>query len=168
MVVLFRLAVRMLAVPFRPRRGILEESVLTLRVWPNDLDLNLHLNNGRYLSLMDIGRMDLLARPGLLFPSLRRRWLPLLGEAKIRFLKPLPPFARFELRSRLLTWDEKWFYIEQVFQRNGEVMAIAHVRGLLRGPHGNVPPADILALGGFDPTPPEKPELVRRWREDGR
>jgi len=27
-----------------------------LRVWPNDLDLNIHVNNGRYLALADIGR----------------------------------------------------------------------------------------------------------------
>jgi hypothetical protein len=32
--------------------GILDSSVLTFRVWPNDLDINLHMNNGRYLTIM--------------------------------------------------------------------------------------------------------------------
>src|SRR5262249_9464645 len=28
-----------------------------LRVWPNDLDFNIHANNARYLALADIGRI---------------------------------------------------------------------------------------------------------------
>src|SRR6185503_3961101 len=45
---------------FGPKYSDLKhESNLSLRVWPNDLDLNIHVNNGRYLTLMDLGRMDL-------------------------------------------------------------------------------------------------------------
>ena len=33
-----------------------------MRVLPNDLDLLWHMNNGRYLSLMDQGRVDLMVR----------------------------------------------------------------------------------------------------------
>jgi hypothetical protein len=32
----------------RPRIGILDETVVHLRVWPEDLDFNLHMNNSRY------------------------------------------------------------------------------------------------------------------------
>jgi hypothetical protein len=35
---------------------------LSLRVWPIDLDVLGHMNNGVYLSIMDLGRMDLLVR----------------------------------------------------------------------------------------------------------
>jgi acyl-CoA thioesterase FadM len=47
------------------RRGpldLLGESVVRFRVWPGDLDFNLHMNNGRYLTLMGLGRLDLMAR----------------------------------------------------------------------------------------------------------
>lgn len=30
-------------------------SIVTFRVWPHDLDLSVHMNNGRYLTLMDLG-----------------------------------------------------------------------------------------------------------------
>jgi hypothetical protein len=33
-----------------------ESSLLTFRVWPHDLDISLHLNNGRYLTLMAMAR----------------------------------------------------------------------------------------------------------------
>src|ERR1700722_1818593 len=35
---------------------------VSLRVWPNDLDVNFHVNNGRYLALADIGRLHWFVR----------------------------------------------------------------------------------------------------------
>ncbi len=61
MYVYARLFKALLAAWRAPKLGILETSVLRFRVWPNDLDFNFHLNNGRYLTLMDIGR-DLLPK----------------------------------------------------------------------------------------------------------
>ncbi len=49
-----------------PRRGLLEPSRAAFRVLPNDCDLNFHMNNGRYLSFMDLGRVHLMAQTGLL------------------------------------------------------------------------------------------------------
>ena len=91
------------------------EDALALRVWPNDIDFNFHMNNARYLSAMDYGRMHLLARAGLLEPILRSRWQPLVGAVWVTYRRSLPAFARFTLTSRLVCWDERWFYIEQIF-----------------------------------------------------
>src|SRR5215469_7427245 len=57
-----------------PRLGILDEDRLDMRVWPNNIDFNLHMNNARYLSLMDYGRMHLLARTQVLTHVIRSRW----------------------------------------------------------------------------------------------
>ena len=62
---LLRLLRVLIAARFRGRIDVLDESVLNLVVWPTDLDLNLHMNNGRYLSVMDLGRIDHVARTGL-------------------------------------------------------------------------------------------------------
>lgn len=133
-----------------PRRGLLEPSVLEFRVWPVDLDTNLHLNNGRYLSLMDLGRWDLLLRAGLVGALLRRRWLPMVARAEIRYLRPLGPFRHYALETRLARWDAKWIFIAQRFLRGDQVHAEAQIQGLLRGPKGNVPPEAVLALAGVD------------------
>lgn len=42
----------------------LDTSVLKMRTWPGDLDINFHMNNGRYLTLMDLGRFNLTIRSG--------------------------------------------------------------------------------------------------------
>lgn len=61
---LIRFALTLLAAARRGGLGLPDESHLAMRVWPTDLDVQRHMNNGRYLSLMDLGRMDLLVRSG--------------------------------------------------------------------------------------------------------
>ena len=148
-----------------PPRGRAAESLLHMRVMPGDLDINLHMNNGRYLTLMDLGRFDLMVRAGLGRPAWRNRWRPLLGSAMIRFRRSLGPFQKFQLRTRLVCWDERWFVFEQRFESGGRIHAVAHARGLFRDRQGSVPPARTLAaIGIHDPSPPA-PDYVSRWAE---
>ena len=59
----FRLAFLILSSVFRPKIDpVAETSHLRFRVWPHDLDTSMHLNNGRYWTLMDLGRADLMLR----------------------------------------------------------------------------------------------------------
>lgn len=141
----------------------LSESVLSFRVWPGDLDFFGHMNNGRYLSLMDSGRWDIMGRLGLI-PILRRnRCISVLGGATIQYQRPLAPFQRFRLQSRIVGWDAKWFYIEQRFEAEGRTVATAWVRGLIRAPGRSVPTREVLEWLGLSLASPELPEPVRRW-----
>jgi acyl-CoA thioesterase FadM len=148
---------------FRKKLHPLSESVVHLRVWPNDLDLNLHLNNGRFLTIMDLGRLDLLLRADLLVHLVRHRWQPLVGAANIRFRQSLPPFAKFKLRTKIVAWDEKWFYIEQRFERKNRLIATAHVKALFRSPTGNVTPDEVFGLLKVNIDPPTIPKNVQQW-----
>lgn len=163
---IFRLLRLLLAAALRRTRiDLLDEAVLPLRAWPTDLDLNLHLTNSRYLSMMDLGRIDLLARAGVLGPLVRRRWQPLVGSVAVRYHRPIDPMQRFTLKTRLLCWDEKWFYIEQRFEVNGRLATLAYVRGLFRGPQGNVRPQEVLAAGGQpERASPPPPAVVAEWQ----
>ena len=142
----------------------LEESVIHLRVWPNDLDPNLHLTNGRYFALMDLGRMDLAVRCGLGRILVRKRWKPMVASVHIRFRRPLPPWSRFELRTRLVGWDAKWLFLEHTFTLKGHIMTRALIKGVVSSPQGLVPPSrmgELLAPGLETPMDPE--QLSRWW-----
>jgi acyl-CoA thioesterase FadM len=161
---LFLLLLRMLR---QARRGVLDDSRVCLRVLPNDCDINLHMNNGRYLSIMDLGRVHLLGQIGLLPIIFRNRWMPVLAAAEINFIRPLKPLQKFDLVTRVVTWDEKYVYIEQLFEARGELCAHAFVRGLFLGPAGRVGNATVLAQLGYHGAPPEMPEELRMWVELG-
>lgn len=140
----FRLLYQLLLAPWRTRIQVQDCSSLMFRCWPSDLDFNLHMNNGRYLTLMDLGRLDLVARTGLLGTMLKRRWRPVLGAAHIRFLKPIGPGQLFRLESRVLKREGKWFHMEQRFYLGETLAAEAQVKALFLGPAGSVQAAEVL------------------------
>ncbi|MBI3045315.1 MAG: thioesterase family protein [Betaproteobacteria bacterium] len=139
---LFLLLFRLIGLP---RTGPLEESRVAFRVLPNDCDVNLHMNNGRYLSFMDLGRVHLVAQIGLLPVILRRQWRAALGAAEINFIRALAPFQKFELVTRLVTWDDKYAYMEQRFESGGVLCAHAIVKGLFLDARGKVSNSTVVA-----------------------
>ena len=140
---------------WRSAMQALDTSVITLRVLPNDLDLNRHMNNGRFLTIMDLGRMDLLKRTGIFDLLIKNRWMPIVGTATIDFQRPLKLWQKYELHTRILGWDEKWIYLEQTFYSNEKIIAIGEIKGLLRGKDGNIPPQDIIDTASPGISSPE-------------
>lgn len=86
-----------------------QESVINLRCWPNDLDPYLHMNNGRFLTIMDLGRVDLVLRSGLGKVFRQNKWWPVVAAVSIRFKRSIPAMARFQLRTRLVGWDDRGY-----------------------------------------------------------
>jgi len=61
------------------------------------LDFNVHVNNGRYLALADIGRIHWFLRTGVLGVAREHRAFPILGDAIATFRHDLKLFQRFEI-----------------------------------------------------------------------
>jgi acyl-CoA thioesterase FadM len=151
----------------RPLRqqGLLDPDRLTMHVWPSGIDFNLHLNNARYLSVMDYGRMRLLARTRLLKDVLRARWTPLVGAVWMTYRRSLPLFARYTLDTRLVCWDERWFYMEQTFTGAQGLAAVGWVKAALRGQDGIVAPQTVLEAIEPGIVSPPIPEAIATWNE---
>lgn len=160
----FRILTVLWSLRRRPRLEMLETSVLEFRVFPNDLDINFHMNNGRYLTLMDLGRLDLVARTGLGKEALRLRWRPIVGSAFINFRKELNPLQKFRLESRILGWVGRWFYIQQRFYRDDVLCAEAVVKALMADKNGPMEARKILDTVGFDePSPVVEEKIIERF-----
>jgi acyl-CoA thioesterase FadM len=163
MVLFFRIIILITKNFFRTRSGVLDESRMRLRVWPTDMDLNFHLNDGRYMSLAGLGRIDLMLRSGLLRRAMKRGWYPVVAAAIIRYRREIKWLEKFELRSRIVGWDKKWTYFEHRFEKDGELAAIAYARGVIRNREGAVPTSDVMALvGHLEPSPP-LPDIVGKF-----
>lgn len=137
-----------------PRIGLFDEDIVRLHVWPQDIDFNVHLNNSRYLSFMDYGRVHSWASTGILDQTVRNGWKPLAGSISITYRRSLGFLASFELVTRNVCWDDKWFYQEHVFRFKEGLSAIAWVKVLFRGKEGNIAPqqiVDTIAPGTVSP-----------------
>lgn len=144
----------------------LAPSRLNMRAWLNDIDLFGHVNNGRYLTLMDLGRLHLVMCSGLLPVMRERGWHAAAAAVEIRFKRPLKLGQRFTLVTELVDWDAAWFVFEQRFEAGGKVCARALVQAQFRLRRGRVPTAEALAAIGADTLhPPAHGRLVGRIAE---
>jgi acyl-CoA thioesterase FadM len=150
-----------------PRLGPCETP---MRVWPNDLDILRHMNNGRYCTLMDLGRVDLMVRNGVWAHLNRRGWYPVVVAQTIYFRRSLKLAERFVMRTTVLGWDEKHFIMEQAFCRANDPLdqpvAVGHVKArILQKTGGGVGVAQMLPLIGLaaDTESPELPEWLENW-----
>ncbi len=158
---LLRLLLMLMSASRRGPLTPLQTSSVAMIVWPTDLDVQMHMNNGRYLSLMDLGRIDMLIRSGFAQEARRRGWFPLVGTSLMDYRRPLLVFERYRLQTKLLGWDEKWFVFEQRFSRNGRMMASGLVKATIRGVDGGVSTADALAsIGITQPSPALPPQAA--------
>lgn len=143
-------------------------STLNFHVWPLDLDTSLHMNNGRYWTLMDLGRTDLMLRSGLWRDVLRHGWTPVVSAATIRFRRELTLFRAFRLETHIVCWAETWLVMEHRIIIKGKgghdiVAAIALVRAGLydRKGRGFVTVQRIFeALGSTAVSPEPAPDVA--------
>ncbi|MCM2343518.1 MAG: thioesterase family protein [Alphaproteobacteria bacterium] len=157
---------------FRPRiRDILDVATLDFYVLPNDLDTNIHMNNGRYLTIMDLGRFDLVLRTGLLAHMMKQKAMPVLSAAQVRWRLSLNPFQKFTLETRVVCWDDKWVYMEQRFiirggLKDGAVAAIGIVKGSFYNTIDKitVPTPELLRALHLDKQSPRMPDHIREWQ----
>lgn len=125
----FRFFYQLVLSKFLSPLSINDMDIVHLRVWPNDLDANVHLNNGRFLSLMDLGRTRLSIRSGLYRKAKELGWgLGVVGGLNITYFKSLNLFEKFTLKTKLAGYYDGWIYIEQRFEAKGKLVAAALVK----------------------------------------
>jgi hypothetical protein len=62
-----------------------------------------------------------------------------------------------------MTWDGKYVYMEQIFERDGELCAHAYVKGLFLARGGRVSNAEVVRAIGYAGEPPPMTEALQRW-----
>ena len=134
------------------------------RVWPGDLDELRHVNNGVYLSMLDLARYELLKRSGVWERMKAAGVYPVVAAQSIAYRKSLRLGQRFEIETRILGYDARAVYLEQRFVVHGEVYARAYIVGrFLRRGGGVVPMSELAANVGIDLEAHPAPQWLHEW-----
>lgn len=160
----FRMLVTLLA--SRWGKGIEYDEPLRTSHWvlPLDLDVFGHMNNGRYLQMMDLSRVNWMSRSGVLRAMFSRRWGALIGGACVRFRRSLKLFQRYQIETRLLSWDQRWWFIQHRFMdHHQQAVALGVVRCALRDGNCWVDTDEVLSAVSPYAVPAVPPEYVARW-----
>lgn len=134
------------------------------RVWPGDLDELRHVNNGVYLSMLDLARYELLKRSGVWNRMREARLYPVVAAQTIAYRKSLRLGHRFGIETRILGYDDRAVFLEQRFVVHGEIYARAFILGrFLRRGGGVVPMAEVGRQVRIDVDAHPAPEWLREW-----
>lgn len=159
-----RLILLLLMQKFHSRCKLTGPATTTIRVYPNDLDVFGHVNNGVYLTYADLARTDLMLRSGSFKPMMKNGWYPVVLAETIRFYRSLKLLQKVDITTRVIGWDERNFYLEQQFYRKGVLCAVAAINArFLSRKGGSVGTAELLEMIGHSDPSPSLPDWVADW-----
>ncbi len=144
--------------------GFLGTSKISYRALPSDCDINFHLTNSRYPAFMDLARTYMLAEMGLLRRFLKQKWMPIVNATEFTYIRDIKPFCKFDIVSKVVGWDDKYFYIEQRFESDQGLHCIVHVRGVFVCKRKQVPISELIEAANFQEAAPELPPEVQKWK----
>ena len=163
---LLRLIVLLTTARKRPRVSIFDPVSTPMRAMLTDIDIAMHINNGVYFSLFDLGRFELMVRSGAWDVIRKNKWTPVVQAETITFRKSIVLNQRFTQETRLIGMDDRCIYFEQRMVANGEIYAQATIATRMVSKRGPVANEEIIAAVGEDvPADLVLPEWIERWRE---
>jgi acyl-CoA thioesterase FadM len=123
------------------------------------------MNNGVYLTLMDVARFDMFKRANGWQLMKKAKIHPVVVAENITFRKSLTLGQSFTIESKVIGWSDIAFFIEQRFVVNGEIYARAVVKlRFLKSPKGTPTPDEMFkVLGTWDAPIPVLPKWVSDW-----
>ncbi|XP_044150728.1 protein THEM6 [Bufo gargarizans] len=145
-------------------KDLLKDHSFSGLVLPHDLDCLLHMNNSRYLREADFARLSYFTRSGLYGAANSVGSGIVMAACTVRYRRSLRLLEAFEIRTRLLCWDEKAFYVEQRFvaPRDGFVCTIVLSRQHVIG---SSPDKVVQTMCKRKVESPEFPDEVIHWIE---
>lgn len=150
----------------QPKVGPLDTNVLEGRAWPWLCDYQRHINNARYLDLMDYGRTQFFLRAGLLKTLASNNLGGVAAATQVVYRRPIDLMQSYRLETRLVGWDERWYLHEHYFRlADGQIAAHALVRSMLRGKNGPVSIGDVLRQVGHQVESPEWSDELKAFMD---
>ncbi|TLP45695.1 acyl-CoA thioesterase [Cohaesibacter sp. CAU 1516] len=140
-------------------------SEISFRCRPWDLDMFMEMNNGRVLTLYDLGRFDLSIRCGLMDVLKRQKWGLAVAGSSVRYRKRVRLFDKVTMRSQVVGMDERWFYIAQSMWVAGEPTSSVLLRTCITARGRSIPTAEVRTAIGAPDWQLAIPDWVTSWNE---
>jgi acyl-CoA thioesterase FadM len=123
----------------------------------------MELNNGRTLTIYDLGRVPLIRRVGLHSLVKENGWRFSVAGSVIRYRRRVKVFDKLKMRSRIVSWDERFLYLEQSMWRGSEATSQAVFRMAISNKKGLIPLRKVIEAFGGQLEKPDMPEWIEDW-----
>lgn len=136
-----------------------EEITLNFRVRIADVDLSI-MNNTAIMAITELGRWDYAVRTGFLKYAWKNKLYLPLASISTQFRRPLKRFEKFQLRTQLVYWDEKWLYISHRIVRKEKTIAVALAKITFRKGKEQISFEKVISDFNWEMTPKTRPEMI--------
>lgn len=144
---------------------VTDKSEISFSCHPWDLDIFNEMNNGRVLTLYDLGRTELGIRCGLMDVLASKRWALVVAGSSVRYRKRVHMFHKVKMYTQCVGWDERWMYVEQSMWVDGQPCSSVLIRAGVTSKSGLILPQQILEAMDEPVESPELPQWVTEWVE---
>lgn len=161
--------VRLLSISLKayrsPRQHFSDVGHCSFRAQPFDIDMFMEMNNGRHLTLYDLGRFDLSLKCGLPRVLKERRWGLVVAGASLRFRRRIRMFDRIDMRTQLVGKDSRFFYFHQAMYVKDQPCSSLLARTGVTEKGKLVDTARVFEAMGEPETEHHLPEWVQNWAD---
>ena len=161
---IFRLLLEVRRARSLPAMKIGDTHVTKITCMPWDIDYQMEMNNGRILTLFDIGRVAMFERFGIIKRMAALKWYGTVAGSTVRYRRRITLFQKLEMRTRIIGADERFTYIDQALWRSdGECCAHAVVRTAITTGKGIIPSAEVIEKLEMEYEERMLPAWVTAW-----
>lgn len=160
-----RFAYHLMKAARAPRQDPFDAHVLHTRVWPQDLDPWLELNNGRTLSLYDLGRIAMFKQAGLSDLMAREGWRGTVAGVSVRYRKRVTLWSKVRIHTRLAGLDHRFVYTVQSMWAGDTCTSQVLMRSAILENGRMIPMSRVAEALNHDRPLPELPAWVSAWIE---
>jgi len=154
-----------LSARFRSSLNFGDTGILNLRAGLFDIDHYGEINNGRQLTLMDLGRYDIGIRGGLMKLIAKKKWGFAVGGSSVRYRRRIRLWKKFQLHSEVIGHDDRWFYFLQKMCLGEIICSSALIKAGVVSKTGLVPAAEVMKEFPDNTWTGELPDWVKAWIE---
>lgn len=142
-----------------------DSSVIHFYCRPWDIDMFQELNNGRALTLFDLGRFDLATRTPLMKLLKANNWGLVVAGSTVRYRKRIRMFDKIEMHTKMIGFDDRWVYLSQSMWVKGEPCSSALLRTGITSKGKVINPQESQKMMGIENLELERSEWLERWTD---
>ncbi len=135
------------------------------RAWPWDTDMFGELNNGRILTLFELGRWGVTQRTGFMGLIFKHKLAFAVAGASVHYRRRIPIFAKYQMRTHFLGFDDKFMYVDQSMWMGDVACNQLLLRAAFTKNRKLFAPSDALDLYGQQVASPKLPDWVQNWSD---
>lgn len=158
-----RFALIMMTILFKKPGEIMDEYSLSFRAIPFlDTDFKRFFTQS-YAALTALGRWHYVFNSKFRSAAIQKKWIPITSAETFTFRKPIFWFDKVTLKTQILCWNEKCFFVKQTFLVKNEIRAFAYSEGSVRTLKGYISPQQAFSDLGSAVQSPQIPSDIQAW-----